>query len=93
MNPYSVGLLLDGRPRFVPSTAEAIVGSSSSTRSNSRGTNVIVIGRSTVVGHPAAALLLNEDATVTVAHKRTSDVPGSRDALPSSSWQSDALAS
>jgi methylenetetrahydrofolate dehydrogenase (NADP+)/methenyltetrahydrofolate cyclohydrolase len=34
----------------------------------------VVVGRSTVVGRPAAALLLNEDATVTIAHKRTSDV-------------------
>jgi methylenetetrahydrofolate dehydrogenase (NADP+)/methenyltetrahydrofolate cyclohydrolase len=38
--------------------------------------DIVVVGRSTVVGRPAAALLLNEDATVTIAHKRTSDVPG-----------------
>ncbi|HEV8656548.1 MAG TPA: bifunctional 5,10-methylene-tetrahydrofolate dehydrogenase/5,10-methylene-tetrahydrofolate cyclohydrolase, partial [Candidatus Limnocylindria bacterium] len=38
------------------------------------GTNVVVVGRSTVVGRPAAALLINEDATVTIAHKRTTDV-------------------
>ena len=38
------------------------------------GAEVVVVGRSTVVGRPAAALLLSEDATVTIAHKRTTDV-------------------
>ena len=75
VNPYSVGLLLDGRPRFVPSTAEAIVELLKFHEIKLAGTDVVVIGRSTVVGRPTAALLLNEDATVTVAHKRTSDVP------------------
>jgi len=74
VNPYNVGLLLDGRPRFVPSTAEAIVELLKFHEIPLRGADVVVIGRSTVVGRPAAALLLNEDATVTVAHKRTSDV-------------------
>jgi methylenetetrahydrofolate dehydrogenase (NADP+)/methenyltetrahydrofolate cyclohydrolase len=75
VNPYSVGLLLDGRPRFVPSTAEAIVELLKFHEIPLAGVNVAVVGRSTVVGRPAAALLLNEDATVTIAHKRTADVP------------------
>jgi methylenetetrahydrofolate dehydrogenase (NADP+)/methenyltetrahydrofolate cyclohydrolase len=75
VNPYNVGLLLDGRPRFVPSTAEAIVELLKFHQIPLAGTDVVVVGRSTVVGRPAAALLLNEDATVTMAHKRTSDVP------------------
>ncbi len=74
LNPYNVGLLFDGRPRFVPSTAEAIVELLKFHDIRLGGVDVVVIGRSTVVGRPAAALLLNEDATVTVAHKRTSDV-------------------
>jgi len=74
LNPYNVGLLLDGRPRFVPSTAEAIVELLKFHEIRLAGVDVVVVGRSTVVGRPAAALLLNEDATVTVAHKRTSDV-------------------
>ena len=74
VNPYNVGLLLDGRPRFVPSTAEAIVELLKFHEIRLGGVDVIVVGRSTVVGRPAAALLLNEDATVTIAHKRTSDV-------------------
>ena len=74
VNPYNVGLLLDGRPRFVPSTAEAIVELLKFHGVDLAGVDVVVIGRSTVVGRPAAALLLNEDATVTIAHKRTADV-------------------
>jgi methylenetetrahydrofolate dehydrogenase (NADP+)/methenyltetrahydrofolate cyclohydrolase len=75
VNPYSVGLLLDGRPRFVPSTAEAIIELLKFHGVTLAGADVVVVGRSTVVGRPAAALLLNEDATVTIAHKRTPDVP------------------
>ena len=75
VNPYNVGLLFDGRPRFVPSTAEAIVELLKFHQIRLAGMNLVVVGRSTVVGRPAAALLLNEDATVTIAHKRTDDVP------------------
>jgi methylenetetrahydrofolate dehydrogenase (NADP+) / methenyltetrahydrofolate cyclohydrolase len=74
LNPYNVGLLLDGRPQFVPSTAEAIVELLKFHEIPLRGANVAVVGRSTVVGRPAAALLLNEDATVTIAHKQTPDI-------------------
>jgi methylenetetrahydrofolate dehydrogenase (NADP+)/methenyltetrahydrofolate cyclohydrolase len=74
VNPYNVGLLFDGRPRFAPSTAEAIVALLKFHEIGLAGANVVVVGRSTVVGRPAAALLLSEDATVTVAHTRTSDV-------------------
>lgn len=74
VNPYNVGLLLDGRPRYVPATAEAIVELLKFHEIRLAGVEIVVVGRSTVVGRPAAALLLNEHATVTVAHKRTSDV-------------------
>ena len=74
VNPYSVGLLLDGRPRFVPSTAEAIVELLKFHQVALAGVDVVVVGRSTVVGRPTAALLLNEHATVTIAHRRTADV-------------------
>lgn len=74
VSPYNVGLLHEGRPRFVPSTAEAIVELLKFHQIRLSGADVVVVGRSTVVGRPAAALLVNEDATVTVAHKRTADV-------------------
>ena len=74
VNPYNVGLAQGGRQRFVPSTAEAIVELLKFHDIPLAGADVVVVGRSTVVGRPAAALLLNEDATVTIAHKSTSDV-------------------
>jgi methylenetetrahydrofolate dehydrogenase (NADP+)/methenyltetrahydrofolate cyclohydrolase len=74
MNPFNVGLLADGRPRFVPSTAEAVVELLKFHGVVLRGTRAAVIGRSTVIGRPAAYLLLKEDATVTIAHRQTPDV-------------------
>ena len=74
MNPFNVGLLADGRPRFVPSTADAVVELLKFHGVVLRGARAAVIGRSTVIGRPAAYLLLKEDATVTIAHRQTPDV-------------------
>src|SRR5206468_8968913 len=74
MNPFNVGLLADGRPRFVPSTAEAVVELLKFHGVPLRGARATVIGRSTVIGRPAAYLLLKEDATVTIAHRQTRDI-------------------
>ena len=74
MNPFNVGLLADGRPLFVPSTAEAVIELLKFHGVSLRGARAAVVGRSTVVGRPVAYLLLNEDATVTIAHSRTSDI-------------------
>jgi methylenetetrahydrofolate dehydrogenase (NADP+)/methenyltetrahydrofolate cyclohydrolase len=74
MNPFNVGLLADGRPRFVPSTAEAVVELLKFHGVELRGARAAVIGRSTVIGRPAAYLLLKEDATVTIAHSQTQDL-------------------
>lgn len=75
MNPFNVGLLADGRPRFVPSTAEAVVELLKFHEIKLRGARAVVIGRSTVIGRPVAYLLLTEDATVTIAHTHTQDLP------------------
>jgi methylenetetrahydrofolate dehydrogenase (NADP+)/methenyltetrahydrofolate cyclohydrolase len=74
VHPQSAGLLAAGRPRFVPSTAEGIVELLRFHGVPLRGARAVVVGRSGVVGRPAAALLLNEDATVTVAHSKTPDI-------------------
>ncbi len=74
MHPFSVGWLADGRPRFVPSTAQAVVELLRFYEIPMRGRHAVVIGRSTVIGRPAAQLLLREDATVTIAHRQTVDV-------------------
>ncbi|MDE3192625.1 MAG: bifunctional 5,10-methylenetetrahydrofolate dehydrogenase/5,10-methenyltetrahydrofolate cyclohydrolase [Chloroflexota bacterium] len=71
MHPFSVGWLADGRPRFVPSTAEAVIELLRFYEVPMRGRHAVVIGRSTVIGRPAAYLLLKEDATVTIAHRQT----------------------
>ncbi|HEX9270567.1 MAG TPA: bifunctional 5,10-methylenetetrahydrofolate dehydrogenase/5,10-methenyltetrahydrofolate cyclohydrolase [Candidatus Limnocylindria bacterium] len=71
MHPFNMGFLADGRPRFVPSTADAIVQLLKFYEVPLRGAHAVIIGRSTVIGRPAAYLLLAEDATVTIAHKRT----------------------
>jgi methylenetetrahydrofolate dehydrogenase (NADP+)/methenyltetrahydrofolate cyclohydrolase len=64
-----------GRPRFIPSTADAIVELLKFHDVPLRGATAVVIGRSPVVGRPTATLLTNEDATVTVAHSQTPDIP------------------
>jgi methylenetetrahydrofolate dehydrogenase (NADP+)/methenyltetrahydrofolate cyclohydrolase len=71
MHPFNMGFLADGRPRFVPSTADAIVELLKFYEVPLQGAHAVIIGRSTVIGRPAAYLLLAEDATVTIAHKRT----------------------
>jgi methylenetetrahydrofolate dehydrogenase (NADP+)/methenyltetrahydrofolate cyclohydrolase len=75
VHPYNVGLMRAGRPRFIPSTADAIVELLKFHGVPLRGATAVVIGRSPVVGRPTATLLTNEDATVTVAHSRTPDIP------------------
>jgi methylenetetrahydrofolate dehydrogenase (NADP+)/methenyltetrahydrofolate cyclohydrolase len=75
VHPYNVGLLKVGRPRFVPSTADGILALLKFHEIPLRGAKAVVIGRSPVVGRPTATLLLSEDATVTVAHSKTPDIP------------------
>ncbi len=73
-NPVSLGRLAAGLPAFPPATAEAVLEVLRSYEVPLRGQHVVVVGRSTVVGKPAALLLLAEDATVTVCHSRTADL-------------------
>ena len=74
MHPANAGLLAVGKPCFVPSTAEAIVELLKFHGIPVRGARAVVIGRSPVVGRPVATLLINEDATVTTAHRQTADL-------------------
>jgi len=71
MHPFNMGFLADGRPRFVPSTADAVVELLKFYEVPLEGAHAVIIGRSTVIGRPAAYLLLAENATVTIAHRRT----------------------
>jgi methylenetetrahydrofolate dehydrogenase (NADP+)/methenyltetrahydrofolate cyclohydrolase len=74
MNPFNAGLLAEGRPSFVPSTAEAAVQLLKFYDVPLAGARVAIVGRSTVIGRPLAAMLLMEDSTVTVAHSKTPDL-------------------
>ncbi|GAA4233129.1 methylenetetrahydrofolate dehydrogenase (NADP+)/methenyltetrahydrofolate cyclohydrolase [Streptosporangium album] len=73
-NPLSLGRLAAGLPAFAPATAEAVVTVLDYHGVELTGLHVAVIGRSTVVGKPAAHLLLDRNATVTVCHSRTRDL-------------------
>ncbi len=73
-NPASQGLLALGTPRFVPATALAAITLLLRYEIPLAGREAVVIGRSPVVGRPAAQLLLLQNATVTICHSRTTDL-------------------
>lgn len=73
-NPASLGRLAAGMETFAPATAAAVLEILKREDVELSGRRVVVIGRSTVVGKPAALLLLAENATVTVCHSRTRDL-------------------
>ncbi|GGO08370.1 bifunctional protein FolD [Microbispora rosea subsp. aerata] len=74
-NPLSLGRLAAGMPAFAPATAEAVVAILDHHEIDLAGLHVAVVGRSTVVGKPAAHLLLGRNATVTICHSRTRELP------------------
>jgi methylenetetrahydrofolate dehydrogenase (NADP+) / methenyltetrahydrofolate cyclohydrolase len=74
-NPASLGRLAAGLPgAFPPATAAAVLEILRHEGVALRGRRAVVVGRSTVVGKPAALLLLAADATVTIGHSRTRDL-------------------
>jgi len=73
-NPQSLGLLAARLPAFAPATAEAVMVLLDHYAIPLSGADAVVIGRSTVVGKPAALLLIHRDATVTVCHRHTKDL-------------------
>lgn len=75
-HPENVGLMLQGRPRFLPCTPAGVMRMLAVTGVPTSGAHAVVIGRSDIVGKPMAALLLQKgiDATVTVCHSRTKNI-------------------
>ena len=73
--PENVGLLVQKRPRFVPCTPAGIMEMLRREGIAVAGRRAVVLGRSDIVGKPMALLLLHADATVTIAHSRTPDLP------------------
>ena len=80
IHPYNLGKLLQGRPDFAPCTPSGIVELLLRNDHDPEGANVAICGRSEIVGKPLAALLMQRgrggNATVTVCHTRTRDLPG-----------------
>jgi len=76
LHPFNAGLLAVGEPALVPCTPLGCVILAKTVHENLRGMEVVVVGRSSLVGRPAAQLLIAESCTVTVAHSQTRDLPG-----------------
>jgi methylenetetrahydrofolate dehydrogenase (NADP+)/methenyltetrahydrofolate cyclohydrolase len=73
-HPVNAGQLLIGTPTFVGATPLGIMALLAEHGVELRGANAVVVGRSEIVGKPAALLLLAEHATVTICHSRTRDL-------------------
>ena len=76
IHPLNAGLLALGYDGFMPATARAAVELLVRSGIELAGKRAVVLGRSNVVGKPAALLLLRQNATVTIAHSRTQDLKG-----------------
>ena len=75
-HPVNAGNLAIGLPALVPCTPLGCIRLARTVHASLAGLDALVIGRSNIVGKPLAQLLLGENATVTVAHSRTRDLPG-----------------
>ncbi len=73
-HPVNAGLLLAGTPGHVPGTPLGVLALLDEYGVELEGANAVVIGRSDIVGKPAALLLLHRHATVTICHSRTRDL-------------------
>ena len=74
-HPVNLGLLVQKRPRFVACTPAGILELLTRHGIGLAGKRAVVLGRSDIVGKPMALLLLHGDATVTVCHSKTRDLP------------------
>ncbi|MBV8892194.1 MAG: bifunctional 5,10-methylenetetrahydrofolate dehydrogenase/5,10-methenyltetrahydrofolate cyclohydrolase [Acidobacteria bacterium] len=75
-HPMNVGLLSTQRPALVPCTPAGIMEILKRANIPVAGQEAVVVGRSDIVGKPTAMLLINGNATVTVCHSKTRDLPG-----------------
>lgn len=75
-HPMNVGFLSTQRPGLVPCTPAGVMEILRRSNIPVAGQEAVVVGRSDIVGKPVAMLLLNGNATVTVCHSKTRDLPG-----------------
>ncbi len=74
-HPYNLGRLVEGSPIFEACTPKGIIRMIESTGVGIEGKRAVVLGRSNIVGKPIALMLLQRNATVTVCHSKTRDLP------------------
>ena len=74
-HPVNAGRLQAGRPALAPCTPAGVVQILKRSEIPISGQHAVVVGRSDIVGKPAAMLLLHENATVTICHSKTRDLP------------------
>jgi methylenetetrahydrofolate dehydrogenase (NADP+)/methenyltetrahydrofolate cyclohydrolase len=74
-HPYNVGRLVTGKPLFQPCTPYGVMKMLEYAGVKLSGKNVVVVGRSNIVGKPLALMCLAQNATVTICHSRTVDLP------------------
>ena len=75
-HPVNAGRLATGLPALTPCTPLGCILLAKTVHASLAGLEAVVVGRSNIVGKPLAQLLLAENATVTVAHSKTRDLPG-----------------
>lgn len=73
-HPINMGHLFMNEPNSLPCTPRGIMALLAAEKIEVAGKHVVIVGRSNIVGRPMAALMLNHDATVTVAHSHTKDL-------------------
>ncbi|MDY6847723.1 MAG: bifunctional methylenetetrahydrofolate dehydrogenase/methenyltetrahydrofolate cyclohydrolase FolD [Thermodesulfobacteriota bacterium] len=73
-HPYNVGRLATGNPLFKPCTPYGVMKMLEHTGVDLTGADVVVVGRSNIVGKPVALMCLAQHATVTICHSRTRDL-------------------
>jgi methylenetetrahydrofolate dehydrogenase (NADP+)/methenyltetrahydrofolate cyclohydrolase len=76
LHPCSLGRLFEGSPGFVPATPQGVMEMLDFYKIPIAGKNAVVVGRSSMVGKPMAALLLNANATVEICHSKTDNLGG-----------------
>ena len=74
-HPYNVGRLAIGKPTFQPCTPYGVMVMLDEIGYDLKGKEVVVVGRSNIVGKPVALMCLSRHATVTICHSRTKDLP------------------
>ncbi|MBU2036479.1 bifunctional 5,10-methylenetetrahydrofolate dehydrogenase/5,10-methenyltetrahydrofolate cyclohydrolase, partial [Patescibacteria group bacterium] len=74
LSPENLGLLLIGNPRFIPATVLSVLKVLEFSKVNLNGKKIVIIGTSEILGKPLSHILTDKGATVSLLHKKTSDI-------------------